>query len=143
MGVTITATHAKCDFDMGYGGFSNLRKNIALSLDKEFGDSYVAWVDSYFSGGDFEWKAKMSERIINKKCLDDEYRDVLDFLYMSDTEGKIDYKTCRKIAKLLEKRLPELKEKSFRYAAQAGNDYEDFVKFLKECVRYHRNMRWF
>lgn len=143
MGVTITATKAKCDFDMGYGGFSNLRKNIALSLDKEFGDSYVAWVDSYINGGDFEWKAKLSERIINKKCLDDEYKDVLDFLYMSDTEGKIDYKTCRKIVKLLEKRLPELKEKSFRYAAHAGNDYEDFVKFLKDCVKYHRNMRWF
>ena len=26
MGVTITATNAKCDFDMGYAGFCNLRR---------------------------------------------------------------------------------------------------------------------
>ena len=143
MGVTITATNAQCDFDMGYGGFFNLRKEIALALDEEFGNAYAAWGYSYISGGDFEYNAKLSERIINKKCLDDEYKDVLDFLYMSDTEGQIGYKTCRKIAGLLESRLPELKEKSFRYATQAGNDYEDFVRFLKECVRYRRNMRWF
>ena len=62
---------------------------------------------------------------------------------MPDTEGKISYKTCEKIAGLLENRMPELKGKSFRYANQAGNDYEEFVKFLKECVKYRRNMRWF
>ena len=143
MGVTITATNAKCDFDMGYAGFLNLRKNIALALDEEFGNSYAAWCMSYISSGDFEWKAKISERIINKKCLYEEYDDVLDFLFMSDTEGKISYKTCRKISGLLENCMPELKGKSFRYASQAGNDYEDFIKFLKDCVRYHRNMRWF
>lgn len=143
MGVTITATNAKCDFDMGYAGFCNLRRTIAAMLDDEFGASYTAWVVSVISGGDFEYKAKLNERIINKKCLADEYKDVLDFLYMPDSEGKIDYKTCRKIAGLLEGRMPELKGKSFRYASQAGNDYEDFVKFLKECVRYKRNMIWF
>lgn len=143
MGVTITAKNSGFVFDMGYGGFWNIRKNIALALDEDFGISYAAWCMSYISGGDFEWKAKISERIINKKCLYEEYEDVLDFLYMPDTKGKISYKTCRKIAGLLEGRMSELKGKSFRYANQAGNDYEDFVKFLKECVRYHRNMRWF
>ena len=35
MGVTITDTHSPYEFDMGYGGFFNLRKNIAFALDKE------------------------------------------------------------------------------------------------------------
>ena len=37
MGVTITATNATYSFDMGAGGFFNLRKNIADVLDQEFG----------------------------------------------------------------------------------------------------------
>ena len=142
MGVTITATNAKCDFDMGYGGFFNLRKNIALAIDAEFGNAYSMQAKC-FTDQDYLDNYQLNMNIINEKHLDDKYKDVLDFLYMSDIEGKIGYKTCRKIAKLLEKKFPELKTKSFRYAAQAGNDYEDFVKFLKDCVKYHRNMRWF
>lgn len=144
MGVTITATNSNCDFDMGYGGFLNLRRNIAFALDKDFGNEYSSLKETIFLWeGEYKFQLEFTMNIINKKHLDDEYKDVLDFLFMPDTEGKISYKTCRKIAGLLESRMSELKEKSFRYAAQAGNDYEDFVKFLKECVRYHRNMRWF
>ena len=40
MGVTITATNSSYDFNMGYGGFFELRRNIALALDKEFGEVY-------------------------------------------------------------------------------------------------------
>lgn len=38
MGVTITAKNSGFSFDMGYGGFWNLRNNIALALDEEFGN---------------------------------------------------------------------------------------------------------
>ena len=41
MGISITATNSKYDFYMGYGGFFSLRKNIALALDKEFGENYA------------------------------------------------------------------------------------------------------
>lgn len=141
MGVTITAKNAKYDFDMSYFGFNDLRRNIALALDEEFGKSYAEWGMSYIRGGDFEWKAKLCERIINKKCLDDEYKDVLDFLYASDCEGKIGYKTCKKISELLEKKLPENKNIRYGYYS-TGHDYEEFILFLKDCVRYHKNMRW-
>ena len=141
MGVTITATNAKCDFNMGYGGFFNLRKNIASALDEEFGNAY-SLLARCVDDEDYKDNDKLTNSIIDKKHLEEEYADVLKFLYMSDIEGKIGYKTCRKIAELLEKKLPELKTKSFRYAIEAGNDYEDFVEFLKDCVKYHRNMRW-
>lgn len=57
MGVTITATNPKYEFDMGYFGFLQLRKEIALA-NKEFGRNYA---------------------------------DVLDFLYMPDSEGEVGY----------------------------------------------------
>lgn len=41
MGLTITSTHPIYTFDMSYGGFFILRKNIALALDKEFGENYA------------------------------------------------------------------------------------------------------
>lgn len=41
MGVTITATNPKYEFDMGYVGFLQLRKEIALALDEEFGRNYA------------------------------------------------------------------------------------------------------
>lgn len=143
MGVTITAKNSGFVFDMGYCGFWNIRKNIALSLDEAFGNAYSSFVLTRICGGDWKPELELNKYLINKKHLDKDYKDVLYFLYMPDTKGKICYKTCRKIAGLLEGRMSELKEKSFRYANQAGNDYEDFVKFLKECVRYHRNMSWF
>lgn len=34
MGITITAKNSGYEFDMGYGGFFNLRRKIALALDK-------------------------------------------------------------------------------------------------------------
>lgn len=37
MGVSIKAANSTFTFDCGSGGFFNLRKNIALALDPEFG----------------------------------------------------------------------------------------------------------
>ena len=69
MGVTITGKNSGFVFDMGFSGFFILRRNIALALDEEFGNSYAEWGMSYIRGGDFEWKAKLCERIINKKMF--------------------------------------------------------------------------
>lgn len=74
MGITITAKNSSYDFDMGYGGFFNLRKNIALALDKEFGENYEhlgsCWTKEQFAEND-----KNAERIISSKHLDEKYND--------------------------------------------------------------------
>lgn len=44
MGVSITSKNPKYTFDMGYIGFSELRNNIALALDKDFGENYAKLV---------------------------------------------------------------------------------------------------
>ena len=142
MGVTISATNSSYSFDMGYGGFGNLQRNIALALDDTFGNTYLQYARCVTEES-LKAIDKRCETIINEKELDKEYKDVLDFLYAPDTDGKISYKTCKKVADLLEPCMVALRNKCFRYAAYAGHDYEDFVAFLKECYRYHRNMRWY
>lgn len=139
MGITIKAKNAKHTFDMGYGGFFNLRKNIALALDEEFGKQYSKLINC-FNDKTYIKNVIISECIIKEKHLGKNYGDVLEFLYMSDVEGKIDYRTCRKILELLEKRISKLKRKTFTYVGY--EDYERFIEFLKDCVRYHKNMRW-
>ena len=141
MGVTITATNAKYDFDMGYGGFFNLRKNIALALDDDFGQIYLRFAKC-ITDEDYKENDRLAKSVINQKHLDKQYADVLDFLYASDEGGKIGYRTCKKISDMLERCLPALRTKTFRYANYAGHDYEDFIEFLKDCVKYHKNMRW-
>ena len=140
MGVTITATNSSYSFDMGCGGFFNLRKNIALALDKDFGENY-ALIAKCYTDNQYTENDRAAELIIADKQLDDKYSDVLDFLYASDEGGKISYKTCRKIYNLIKDM--DFGKKCFRYAAHAHNDYEEFKSFLKECVSHRRNMRWY
>ena len=80
MGVTITATNSPYEFDMSYGGFFNLRKNIAFALDKEFGENY-ALLAYCFTESQLKKNDEVANRIIeitengiiDRKCTYDEY----------------------------------------------------------------------
>ena len=137
MGVSITATNSSYDFDMGYGGFFNLRKNIALALDKDFGENY-ALLSHCYTEKQFEDNDRVANLIIEQKNLDE---DIVKFLYMSDCEGKISYKVCKKIYDLIKD--VDFENKCFRYAAYSHNDYGEFKEFLKECFSKRRQMRWY
>ena len=139
MGLNITATKSSYDFYMGYGGFFNLRKNIALALDKDFGENYAKLINCH-TDEEYAENDRMSEWIINSKHLDENYKEVLDFLYMSDCEGQISHKTCKQILDLIKE--IDFEDKIFRYGAYAGNDYEDFKEFLAECYSNRRKLRW-
>ena len=136
MGVSITATHSKCSFDMGAGGFFNLRKNIACALDEEFGQHYEKMLYCY-SKEDFDIYNRVTNKMVLRKNLDE---DILDFLYQSDIEGSITHKTCKKIYDLIKN--VDFGKKGFRYGAYQHNDYEEFKQFLRECYRFRRKMRW-
>ena len=139
MGVSITSKNSIYDFDMGYGGFFSLRKNIALALDKDFGENYSLLVKCV-TERQFAENDRVAEYIINNKHLDREYKDVLDFLYMPDTGGSISYKACGKILSLIKDVSYE--GQGFRYAAYRHNDYEEFKEFLKDCYSKRKSMRW-
>ena len=139
MGVTIYANGSKQSFDMGYGGFFNLRKNIALGLDQEFGEHYET-LRTCSSEDDY----RKFDEIANCILADERFQDmddVLDFLFAPDTDGKIGYKTCMKIYGCLQH--VDLEGKCFVYVNLSnGKDYDEFKDFLKECYRYKRKMRW-
>jgi len=140
MGITITAKNSTYSFDMGCGGFFNLRKNIALALDKDFGDNYARLLYCH-TEEDYEENNRCAEKIIVENKLE-EYGDILDFLYASDADdGKISYKTCGRIYELIKD--VNIENKIFRYAMLAHNDYGEFKIFLKECYSKRRNMYWY
>lgn len=136
MGVSVYANNSQYSFDMGYGGFFNLRKNIALALDEEFGKNY-ALLGKCWTLTQYEENDATANAILARKPLDTR---VVDFLYMPDTGGEISHQTCKVISNLLKK--ADLTGKSFQYATISCNDYEEFIKFLDECYSHHRKMRW-
>ena len=137
MGVTITATNSKYSFEMGAGGFFNLRANIADALDKEFGEHYRSLLNCHYSD-DYKLFNKIANAMLARKRLDE---DIVAFLFMPDTTGNIPHKTCKKIFDLIKN--IDYTGKGFQYAAYQNKDYEQFKKFLKECYFYRRKMRWY
>jgi hypothetical protein len=136
MGVSITATHAIHDFHMGYSGFFNLRKNIAMVLNKEFGENYFRLLKCIIPE-QFEECDSIANSLIEEHNLDD---DIVAFLYMSDCEGEVSYKVCGKLYNLIKD--VDFGDKWFRYGAYAHNDYEEFKEFLKDCYSHRKKMRW-
>ena len=137
MGITITATNPKYEFDMGYGGFFLLRKEIALALNEEFGRNYADLAHCY-TPKEYAANDKAADWIIQKNHLD-RYADVLDFLYMPDSAGEVGYKTCGDILNLIRNRKDGT---GFRYGSIQHNDWEEFKEFLQDCYSHHKKMRW-
>lgn len=140
MGVTVTATNSNYSFDMGSGGFFNLRKNIAYVFDKEVGEHYETLFRCWSKEERDAWDRKM-----NKILSDDRFRpedeDVLDFLFASDCGGSASHKTCKKIYGFIKD--INFGNRTFVYSAHSdGKDYEHFKAFLLECYKNRRKMRW-
>ena len=139
MGVTLTAKNPVHTFNMGYGGFSNLRANIADLFDEEFGEHYRT-LQKCCDQADYEEYGRIGDKILSNSRFKDEDADILDFLYASDCEGKIGYRTCGKIYELIKD--ADFTGKTFRYTAYAHNDYEELKEFLKDCYSHRKNAVW-
>lgn len=124
---------------MGYGGFNNLRKNIAIAWDKELGETYGDMVMCMLHPKEYDERIN---RILANDRFKDEDEDILDFLFASDCNGKCGYKTCGKIYNLIKD--IDFGKKIFTYRAYSdGNDYEKLKLFLKECYQKRRMMVWY
>lgn len=138
MGVCLTSRKSKYVFDMGGGGFHNLRTNIAKAWDKELGEAYADVMMAVMHPE--EYNQRINE-IITDDRFKDEDEDILDFLFASDCGGKCSYKTCGKIYNLIKD--IDFGKKIFTYAGRSdGKDYEKFKLFLKECYQKRRMMIW-
>ena len=139
MGVTIYANGSDTSFQMGYGGFFNLRKNIAIALDREFGEHYAGLLKCHSEEG-YAAYDRRTDILIAEKSIPE---DVLEFLYADDTDGTLSHRTCRKIADLLYKDRERLKTLTFGYAAYAEpGEYKKLYDFLSECYSRRRKLRW-
>ena len=139
MGVIITSNNASISFDCSYSGFYNLRKNIAILYDMEFGEHYGKLINCR-TKEDYEKFDNKANEIC--KRLPDEDSDILDFFFQPDTEGKINYKTCGKLYEIIKD--VDFGNRIFLYSAYSdGKDYEYFKDFLKECYSHRRNLIWY
>lgn len=136
MGLRIYANNSKEDFYCGYGGFMSLRTNIALAFDKEFGECYA-----HLTPLNEAQVITKANAILSQDRFSDEDKDIIDFLFASDCDGEISYKTCKKIYDLIKD--IDFGNEIFTYGAHSdGKDYEYFKEFLLECYSHRRKMRW-
>ena len=140
MGFTIYANNCSTSFDGGMGGFFNLRTNIALAFDKEFGEHYSGLRKCLYEK-DYKIFDQVTEKILSNERFKQEDEDIVEFLFASDCAGSISHKTCKKIYDLIKD--IDFGERIFTYAAYSnGKDYERFKQFLLECYKHRRKMRW-
>lgn len=139
MGVCLTSRKSSYSFDMGYGGFHNLRANICKAFDEELGEIYA---DTLFALINPQEYTNRVNEILKDERFKNEDKDIVDFLFASDCDGKCGYKTCKKIYELIKD--INFGGKIFTYAAYSdGNDYEELKAFLKECYQKRRMMVWY
>lgn len=140
MGVYIQAKNSKRGFHMAYSSFNTLRIFIARAMDQEFGDNYAHLRDCYHPD-DFAEQEQQADIIIKRNDLT-KYQDIIDFLYLSDCDGKVSYKVCKRIYDLI-KDIP-FAESNIQYEVFLTEDeYTDFKKFLQDCYSHRRSMVWY
>lgn len=132
MGVSIYSNQSIYEFDIGYATFFRLRTLIATTIDKEFGEAYG---ESFYQKS----RARHIEEVLDRKRLAAGYKDVIDFLFMSDCSGSVSHKVCRQLYDLLKDVGQDL---STDYVGFRRGDWNDFKAFLLECYSKRRKMRW-
>lgn len=108
MGVTIKCEKTRSSCDLGYNGFRRFREKIAYLVNKEFGAHYAklpALANEFaFDCGsekckqaydEFDWE---TERLIAKYRIN---KRVVNFLFQSDSDGKIPPSFCKVIYKVI------------------------------------------
>lgn len=137
MGLSIYGNYKNSiDLTGGYGMFNKIRDQVALAWDKEFGAHYATleFCDDYE-----EFDKKANEILSDKRFDGDDDQDIIEFLFASDCDGRINYKTCKKIYELIK----DVDYKgNLRYLVNGHNDWEDFKQLLKDCYSHRCYLNW-
>lgn len=146
MGVCIYNTKLK--IYMSYSTFNDGRNRIAKLLDKDWGnlrEYHTDWMRMHFMSATVneikqfqeEWE-KSSEALIKGKNLDP---DIIDFLLQSDCEGKIDYKTAKKLLDLIKDYPGRLFIES-NLIPDKDEGTQQFKEMLHYCYSQHADLKW-
>lgn len=120
--------------DMGYLSFGFLRQTIATVYDDILGNLYERLYSSH-SAKDRDLVIDKINEYLNFTNLDD---DILEFLFSPDSEGKISYKVCRKLYKIVKSY-----DNNLRYGyVWANNSFSYFKEMLYNCASKRRNLYW-
>ena len=139
MGLTIRGNYkGTIELDGGYSILIKIRTRVANAFDKEFGEHYKTLFDCY-DNADFKAFNAKTRKILSDDRFKDEDKDIVEFLFASDCEGSISYKTCKKIYELIK---DNNEPAQLRYALYSDNDWEDFKQLLKECYSHRSKMYW-
>ena len=136
----ITIRNKNKSIDMGYGGFFNLRKNIAGIFSPDFKEFYEEWTKPSSKITDEEGNFKLME-FYNKGVFNDNDDDILNFLFASDCDGKISAKTCKK----LYNRIRDYDD-NILYGYIGRPDcakFSDFKEIVADCAKNHLVLSWY
>lgn len=122
------------EMDMGYGSFFNLRCTIANLLNKDFGNNYHN-LSRCIKKEDFEKNDEIANHFIEYYSLD---TDIVDFLYAPDSEGKIDYKVCKKIYDIIK----DYNDDYMYGYVHANHTFEYFKNMIHDCATRRRTLYW-
>lgn len=139
MGLTIR--NKNTSIDMGYGGFYNLRKNIAGIYSPSFKELYEEWTGPLFINdlSDEEGNKRLAE-LYKQKILTDEDDIVLDFLFASDSEGKISVKGCKRLYAIIKDYDDDI---LYGYCGRKDcAKFKDFKNIVAECAKNRWVLSW-
>ena len=138
MGLTLYSKGSPIELTGGYGMFLRIRSRIAMIRDKELGEHY-ATISSIWRSEDFKEFDRRTNEILRDDRFKNEDKDLVDFLFASDCEGKCGYRTCKKIYDLIK---DTKNNATLRYAINSNDDWEDLKRLLKDCYSHRANLKW-
>lgn len=138
MGICLFAKYQDApSYYMGYGAFFRLRVDVAYAVSKEYGDHYKE-LPRACAGMNVQAYNERTKALIKKyKCRE----RFLDFLYQSDTGGKLSPFKCKAV-------LDQIKDTEtehwYGYAAYPDDcmTFEQFKDLLRECYERHQYLYW-
>ena len=142
MGVTIKCKKTGREMVVGYFGFFKLRAKVAELVGSEVGEHYKKLYDildipypereNVLKSYDGE-----TERLIENKVLPIKIED---FLYQSDSDGKIRYGACKEILKVIGDYDDSI---IYGYAGRKNPaKFKNFKEILQDCVDNKCFMIW-
>lgn len=142
MGVTIKCKNTGREMNVGYFGFFKLRAKVAELVGSEVGEHYKKLDDILcipYPEREYVLKSydDETERLVENKVLPIK---IANFLYQSDSDGKIRYGACKEILKVIGDYDDSI---IYGYAGRENPaKFKDFKEILQDCVDNKCFMVW-